>query len=417
MDSLKKKIQLFFEQTINLNRSLVGPGINRFFEILGEEIEIELIEFKSGYKAFDWQVPKGWELFKGVIYDSKGEELISTEKEPLSVWTNSVSVSKNITKEELFKEHISWIEEYPDTIPYNYHYYEERWGFSISKSMINKFTDTNYRIEIDAKHYDDTLKVAKHVVKGKSPKSIIIACHVDHPYQLLDGLSGAGGAISLIEKLKKRENLFTYVFLFFPETIGSLSYFSMPNADKDVCFAIFMDMLCDNSQLTVQKTLTGNTALDKVASNLGENWINKVRLTEFRELPGNDEMVINGPGIGIPSLLVFRWPSKLYHTNSDNIKAYNETSFFESVEFVLEIIKNLEKEIKVINLQKGVINLTKNNLWSKYGRGRNRRSFEVATSLMDGTNSFKYIKEISGFKKNELNELIILLKKQNLVST
>lgn len=417
MIDISEKVKLFFEETVNLNRSLVGSGINIFFQKLKSYIPIEIIEFESGYKAFDWEVPKGWDLIDGGIFDSKGKPIITTDLDPLCVWTNSVPVSMNISKKDLFKNHISWVEEYPDAIPYNYKYYEKKWGFSISKNMISEFVETDYTVNINARHYNDSLKVGRYIIKGKSEKSIIIACHVDHPYQLLDGLSGAGGAIALIENLEKNENLFTYVFLFFPETIGSLAYFSLPNSAQDVCYAIFLDMLSDSSKLTVQRSLKGDTAIDRVSEIIGKKWKSDIKFTSFRELPGNDEMVINGPGIGIPSLLVFRWPSKLYHTNADSMNAYNENNFFEAIDYVMELLKTLENEIRVVNVKRGIINLSKNQLWDDYGKGKNRRSFEIATSLMDGTHSYDEIKISSGFNGKGLDNLITKLEQRKLVVT
>ena len=283
--------------------------------------------------------------------------------------------------------------------------------------MISEFVETDYTVNINARHYNDSLKVGRYIIKGKSEKSIIIACHVDHPYQLLDGLSGAGGAIALIENLEKNENLFTYVFLFFPETIGSLAYFSLPNSEKDVVYAVFLDMLFESSKLTVQRSLKGDTVIDRVSEIIGKKWKSDIQFTSFRELPGNDEMVMNGPGIGIPSLLVFRWPSKLYHTNADNMNAYNENNFFESIDYVMELLKMLENEIRVVNVKRGIINLSKNQLWDDYGNGKDRRSFEIATSLMDGSHSYDEIKISSGFSGKGLDNLVKKLEQKKLVVT
>ena len=111
------------------------------------------------------------------------------------------------------------------------------------------------------------------------------------------------------------------------------------------------------------------------------------------------------PGISIPSLLVFRWPSKLYHTNADNMNAYNENNFFESIDYVMELLKMLENEIRVVNVKRGIINLSKNQLWDDYGNGKDRRSFEI-TSLMDISHSYDEIKISSGFSGKGLDNLV-----------
>ena len=61
-----------------------------------------------------------------------------------------------------------------------------------------------------------------------------------------------------------------YIFLFLPETIGSLAYFSRPKNNVAVCYSIFLDLLSHPGNLIIQKTLTGNTLLDRIAIETAE---------------------------------------------------------------------------------------------------------------------------------------------------
>jgi aminopeptidase-like protein len=232
---------------------------------------------------------------------------------------------------------------------------------------------------------------------------------------LSDGLSGAGAAMALIEKMRDRDNLFTYVFLFLPETIGSLAYFSLPKNNVEVCYSLFLDLLSHPGNLVVQKTLAGNTLFDRMAMETAEKYEREVKITDFRSLPGNDEIVFSAPGIGIPSLLIERWPFKFYHTNMDNFQHYDEKSFCESVQFVFDVLMRLEEEVKVISCYEGILNLSKYELWETYGKGKPRRSFEIATCLMDGTVSYYDIERTSGFTAEEMDKLVRSLSQKGLV--
>lgn len=401
----RERITGFLKETWPLNRSLAGDGINRFFEILKNYLDVEILEYDCGSRVCGWKIPMAWKLNSGSICNEKGEPLISTESEPLCVWSHSEPVSQSVSREELFKYHLAWSEELPDSIPYRYNYYDKKWGFSVPGDMLYLFNDDKYHVTIDSEFYPDKLRVGRYRLQGKSNKTVLIAAHIDHPYQLADGLSGAGAILALIEILKTRDNLFTYEFLFVPETIGTLAYFSDSDASTDICYSIFLDIMSVSAPLNIQKTLKGDTLIDRISESVANDANIEYSVTDFRTVPGNDEVIINGPGIGIPSLSVFRWPFKYYHTSSDDFGRYDQKAFDESVYFVSEILELIEKEIKVLTKHRGMPSLSGNGLWEKYGQGPKRKAFEIATSLMDGMTAYSEIQQISGFSDSELKEL------------
>lgn len=411
------EIVAFLKETYHLNRSLVGTGMDEFFAILKKYIDIEVHEFPPDKLIHTWKMPDSWRMREGRITDQRGNVLISTDRYPLCVWTGSQAIKTKISKKDLFERHLAWSDRKDDAIPYLPVYYRDDWGFSIPKSILEQFQDDVYDILIEADQPPCSLKVAQHVLPGKSAKSILLASHVDHPFQLADGLSGVAGLLAIRDRLASRKNLFTYKFLFVPETIGSLAFSTLPNALDDVCYTIFVDGISADAALHVQKTLYGTTVLDRTAVAFAGSWSGKetIKVTEYRQIPGNDEAVFNGPGIGIPSLLIQRWPMPNYHTHLDNFDGFMDDKFWEAVNFITEFLSIFEKSVGVLNNYTGILSLSSYGLWDKYGNGPERRKFEVATSLMDGKHSLVEIEEYSNFSRRGLEELITILDEKSLV--
>ena len=65
------------------------------------------------------------------------------------------------------------------------------------------------------------------IIKGKSKQEILISTYVCHPSLANNELSGPIVSMSLIEYFKYRKNSKTLRFIFIPETIGSITYWSI----------------------------------------------------------------------------------------------------------------------------------------------------------------------------------------------
>ena len=45
-----------------INRSLTGKGVDKTLSIIKKDLPIKILNFKSGSKVFDWEIPKVWEI-------------------------------------------------------------------------------------------------------------------------------------------------------------------------------------------------------------------------------------------------------------------------------------------------------------------------------------------------------------------
>lgn len=396
-------------------RSLVGPGMDALFDRLAEaEPDLERLEFPSGSPAFTWTVPPAWTLRRAAIRRPDGTELWSTDDHPLAVWTGSEPVDAEIDRDTLFADHLDWDHDRPEAVPYGYVYHRRGWGFSIPAARLGRLAGDRYRVTIDASLEPGTMTVGRLVVPGRLPLAVLVGAHVDHPCQVTDGLSGAAGALALARRLRRRTPLFTTVFLFVPETIGSLAYFHHHPADHDFVAGLFLDMLSHDGPLVVQRSLGGDSLLDRAAARLAPDLGEPVRFTGFRELPGNDEAVFNANGIGIPSTLVMRWPFAFYHTSADDLSALDPGAFARGVDFATALIADMERAVAAVTTYGGPLCLSAHGLWARYGDGRLRGAFEVATALLDGRHEAAEAAARAGLDAGEMARLIDDLVRRDL---
>ena len=115
-------------------RSITGNGFRQSLDIIREVLpEIVVTEVPTGTQVFDWTVPKEWNIRGGWIRRMNGETVIDFKDTNLHVMGYSVPVHQIVRREELLS-HVYTLPEQPDWIPYVTSYYQERWGFCMSRA-------------------------------------------------------------------------------------------------------------------------------------------------------------------------------------------------------------------------------------------------------------------------------------------
>ena len=61
-------------------RSITGNGVRETLSILSDYIPLTVHEVPSGTKAFDWTVPKEWNIKDAYIKDPGGRKIIDFKK-------------------------------------------------------------------------------------------------------------------------------------------------------------------------------------------------------------------------------------------------------------------------------------------------------------------------------------------------
>ena len=132
-----KKIYKTIKKLFPINRSLTGDGNRKTLQILGKiSNKLKILEFKSGKKVFDWNVPDEWNVKNGFI-KCDGKKIVDFKKNNLHLVSYSEPINKTISFKELNKNLYS-IKEKPNSIPYITSYYKKRWGFCLTDNQRKK---------------------------------------------------------------------------------------------------------------------------------------------------------------------------------------------------------------------------------------------------------------------------------------
>jgi len=351
-----------------LNRSLVSDDYDRALEMVGERVEMTVHEYPSGSDCWTWRIPQKWTVNEAWVETTDGERIIDFADHPLHLWTGSLPIDTVVSREELI-EHLAWNDEHPSAIPYRFNFYELKWGFSLSYDQLQTLDADQYHVHIDTEYTDGTLKVGEVTVPGESDETVVLMAHLDHPGQANDGLSGVAVGAELMNWLRERDNHYTYTLLVLPETIGSIAYFSHNMDLIPRCRAgIFLEMLGNDNQFAFQHSRQHDDFIDHAARQTLVDRFGEGNFTEgaFRKVVGNDEMVLNGPGVNVPTISISRWPYWQYHTHFDNMDMISQECLEESLDVIKDIIGILEGDFVPRRKFTGPIFLSGYGLWVDY---------------------------------------------------
>lgn len=359
----KNKIMKLIDDLWFLRRDIISDGFDDSLEYISKIIPLKINRIPSGTKCWTWTVPEKWSVNKAYIEDSNGKKILDLKDHPLHVMSYSLPVDKIVSKEELFK-HLYTRPDRPKAIPFEFKYYEKDWGFCIQHEKLEKIDKEKYKVFIDSKFEKGNLKVGDYTIKGKTKKTIILVAHLCHPCQANDDLSGVSVLVALAKELNKKNNYYTYKFLFVPETIGSIAYLSQnEKIVSQIKCGIFLEMVGNDSNFALQLSRQGNTKIDRVARYVMKKNLNNFKQGNFREIVRNDEMVFNGPGINIPTISISRSPYYEYHTSDDSPKILSEKKLEEARGLISEVLDIIDRDYIPKRQFKGPIFLSGYGLW------------------------------------------------------
>lgn len=373
------------ENLYPMNACLLGEGYDSRLEYLKHLLPLDVIEIPSGTKVGTWTVPDEWIVRDAFVRKEGSEEkIIDYKKNPLHLAIGSTPQHQFLELKDL-KDHLLYMDDMSDSIPYSYMFYNDSWGFSVAKNDIKtklvydadgnliceggtcfpelkdfdesvgkvtiegveykpKFKDSLeegiYEVFIDTEYKPGTMKIGVHTIKGVSEREILLFAHLDHPYQANDNLSAVACLVDLATKLKAEH---TIKIIFCPETIGSVAYAHTQDISK-VDFVIAVDICGNDNTLLLQKSFDAEHRLNRVShvavQGLGQNY----RKAGFRNVIGSDEYVFNDPLINIPGIMISRFPYKEYHTADDTPDKINYDKILDTGKAIQEIIRVWEAD-------------------------------------------------------------------------
>ncbi len=364
MSNLIEIIRELYPLHRTLNSDDNQLALNIVGKYLDDGIGLVINEYSCGSKVWTWRVPKRFHVNYGYLKDLDGNILIDFQDNPLHLVSYSVSVNKTLSFDEL-KEHLYFNELNPDSIPWVYKYYNNEWGFCLTKNFYGKLDkNCSYKVEIDTEFIDKPMVAGEVYLPGFSDKEILLVVDICHPYQANDSISGVAVAIEIINNLSKKKNFLSLRVLFVPETIGTIAWLATNEVKiKNIICGICFDCLGNNNKLNLQKSLYGDNYIDFLATSTCKSIDTEINISSFTEHMAHDETVLSSPGIEIPTISFNRAPYKEYHTSADSVDIIKAENLFSACGVIEEVIKVVMNDYIPCQNQKGIIFLSGYNLW------------------------------------------------------
>lgn len=363
----KKVMNELFDKVFPSCRSIMGEGFRDSLDIMSEYMPLERLSFYTGQKVLNWVVPEEWVIKEAWIKDSRGKKIIDFKDNNLHLINYSDKIDQVLDLEQL-KEHLyslSWQEE---AIPYVTSYYKKRWGFCMKYSQYKELIPGKYHVYIDSEFIDGELQIGHTLLKGNSPREVVLTAYLCHPSMANNELSGPIILAMLYRRIAnwKNRNL-TYRFIINPETIGTIAYLSEYGHyfKENMHSGMVLNCMGGNDTLHYKTSRQGTSPLDSIIRYLNETQDIICPIADFSPTSGSDERQYCSPGFNLP----YGQMSKVmyyneYHTSLDTKEFMGMDNLYKSLKETEKVLIALDNDGYYINKYPyGEIKLDSYNLY------------------------------------------------------
>ena len=338
---------------IPMRRYLNNSGIHESFLILKKYYpNLKLLKFHKNEKCGLWKVPLSWNVKIGKLIDPRGRKIADYFRNPLELYSNSISFSGKINKKNLIK-HLYSDKKRPSLTPFHFRNqfreHVKEWGFCIPFNKRKKLPKGKYTVKIKTTFTKRDMNCAFLSHAGRSSKTLLLTSHFDHPFQANDGIVGSIAAYEIIKNLKKTKTKISYAALAVPEIIGSIFFVKKFAKRENIKQAIMLSLCGVKSNFVYSKTSKNNTFIDRAIKHILKFKKKKHQVVNFREIIGADEIAFDNVISNIPCGSLYRWPYKYYHSDKDNIQNVDKKNFIEYCKVINELIYIIENNSVFIN--------------------------------------------------------------------
>ncbi|HXF52610.1 MAG TPA: DUF4910 domain-containing protein [Hyphomicrobiaceae bacterium] len=381
-------------------RSITGNGVRTTLARLAEHVPLKVTEVPTGTAAFDWTVPREWNIRDAYIRNSRGDKIVDFAASNLHVMSYSTPVHARLPLAEL-KKHLHSLPEQPDLIPYRTSYYAENWGFCLPHRLLERLEDDIYEVMIDATLEVGALTYGEYLHKGEGEDEVLFSAHICHPSLANDNCSGLALLAHLAERIGRLKTRLSYRFLFAPGSIGALTWLAR-NEDKlaRIKHGLVLSCVGDGGGPTYKRSRRGDAEIDRAMVHVLRHAGHRPTILDFSPY-GYDERQYCSPGFNLPVGLFQR--SKFgtfpeYHTSADNLDFIAAEHLEVSYRIVCDLIEILEYNLTFENTcPKGEPQLGKRGLYGAIGGGKDAAATTMAMlwvlNLSDGRHSLLDIAE------------------------
>jgi len=386
-------------------RSITGDGVRKTLSYLNSQLgnAMTIHEVPSGTQAFDWTVPKEWNVNEAWIKNPQGNKIVDFNDCNLHLVGYSIPVDIKLPLEEL-QEHLHSLSEQPDAIPYITSYYQERWGFCLTENQRRRLPHGYYHVHIDSSLKKGSLTYGEILIPGETEEEVLLSTFVCHPSMANNELSGPVVTTALARwLLSLASRRYSYRIVFIPETIGSIVYLSR-NLDvmKYRTVAGFVvSCIGDERNYSLLHTPFSDTLADKVATHVFKHHCPGFFEYSFLER-GSDERQYCSPGVRLPVVTVMRTkPGKFdeYHTSKDDLTLVTPEGLQGGFDVLMKCLMTLEANKKYDLICKCEPQLGKRGLYptlSTKESGGSVRDMMNLLAYADGTRDLVDIAELIG---------------------
>lgn len=410
-DSNGDKIYNLATEIYPICRSITGNGVRETLRCLGRHIALQTHEVASGTAAFDWIVPREWNIRDAYIKNPAGQRVLDFQACNLHVMSYSTPVHGYFRLDEL-KPHIFTLPEQPDLIPYRTSYYKDGWAFCMAYSQLQALPEGVYEVLIDSTLADGSLTYGEYCHRGETDQEVILSAHVCHPSLANDNCSGLALLTCLAEHLAAVRTRYTYRFIFAPGTIGAIVWLSRnEHVVSRIAHGLIVSCVGDSGGPTYKRSRRGNSAIDQAMAHVLRHAAPEAKLVEFSPY-GYDERQYCSPGFDLPVGLLQRsqfatFPE--YHTSGDNLDFIRPEHLASSYRIVVAALDLLENNAHMINKNpKCEPQLGKRGLYSSAGGITHTAEQAMALlwvlNLSDGAYSLLDIAERAGMPFETVHE-------------
>jgi len=357
MKSLDESMYALICRLFPICRSITGNGVRETLRIIAEELPgLVIHEVPSGTQAFDWTVPREWNVWDAYVLDPDGNKIIDFTRSNLHLVGYSIPVNKTVSLSEL-QDHLYSLPDQPDAIPYITSFYQERWGFCVThrqREQINK--EGKYTVMINSELKNGFLTYAELLIPGKCKEEIFLSTYICHPSMANNELSGPVVTTFLVKWLLSRRRKYTYRIVLVPETIGSITYLSrnLEEMKKQVIAGYNITCVGDERAYSFLPSRKADSLADKVALHVLKHMHPGFKQYTYLER-GSDERQYCFPGVDLPVASIMRskygtYPE--YHTSSDDLTLVTPQGLKGSYDVLRKCIECIEADeyLRVVTL-------------------------------------------------------------------
>jgi aminopeptidase-like protein len=374
-----------------LKRDIVSDGYDQALFGLADEIPMVIHEYPTGTPAWTWTVPEKWTCHEAYLETLDGRRLLDYDDHPLHVVSYSLPFEGRVSREELLA-HLHVHPHLPDAVPFVFKYYQRDWGLCAAQELRDSLTDDEYNVVIRTSFDDGALTVGEVVIPGEKEDCFVLAAHLCHPAMVNDDLTGVVVGLDVARALLDGPKpYYTYRFLVFPETIGSVAFLSHNEAlIPKMVGGLFLEMLGNDAPLTLQSSFQPESQADKTLASAFRGLFPEGYVGPYRSIIDNDERQFNAPGVRVPMLSLSRVenpaspdsrfkPYPQYHSSADTPEIVSQGRLEAARDTVLALIDAFEHNQYVVNQFKGEVFASGHGIWVDYAKNPlgHRRLFEI----------------------------------------